>query len=122
MQYEQVMGNSPSHFKGTNNPVEQVSWDDAVLFCQKLSSLPEEKSAGHVYRLPTEAEWEYACRAGTTTDYSFGDDASGLSTYGWFDENSDGTSYPVGGKRANGWGSKAEPRPPRLECRRSESR
>jgi formylglycine-generating enzyme required for sulfatase activity len=72
-QYEQVMGTHTSKFKGLQNPVETVSWNDAVEFCRKLSELPEEKAAGYVYRLPTEAEWEYACRAGTTTAYSFGD-------------------------------------------------
>ena len=64
-QYGQVMGTNPSDFKGPQNPVEEVSWNDAVEFCRKLSALPSEKSAGYVYRLPTEAEWEYACRAGT---------------------------------------------------------
>jgi formylglycine-generating enzyme required for sulfatase activity len=103
-QYEQVMGNNPSQFKGQSNPVEMVSWYDAVEFCRKLSSLTEEKSAGGVYRLPTEAEWEYACRAGTDSEYSFGNDASALSTYGWFNDNSGKTTHPVGKKRANGWG------------------
>ena len=108
-QYEQVMGSNPSKFKGRSNPVEKVSWDDAVSFCQKLSSLRDEQAAGRVYRLPTEAEWEYACRAGTATEYSFGDDASALSTYGWFDANLSSSmkgmsSHPVGEKRANGWG------------------
>ena len=82
-QYQKVMGKNPSHFKGPQNPVETVSWDDAVEFCRKLSAMPAEKTAGHVYRLPTEAEWEYACRAGTTTAYGFGDDRSGLGVYGW---------------------------------------
>ena len=59
-QYENVMGSNPSRFKGSKNPVEMVSWDDAVSFCKKLSELPEEKAAGREYRLPTEAEWEYA--------------------------------------------------------------
>ena len=77
-QYEQVMGVNPSKYKGADNPVETVSWEDAVEFCRKLSELPAEKAAGNVYRLPTEAEWEYACRAGTTTKYSFGDDESDL--------------------------------------------
>ena len=88
-QYEQVMGVNPSHFKGAENPVEKVSGDDAVEFCRRLSDLPAEKAAGNVYRLPSEAEWEYACRAGrrvhtktlalslipstSTTKYSFGD-------------------------------------------------
>ncbi|MEO2013907.1 MAG: formylglycine-generating enzyme family protein, partial [Fuerstiella sp.] len=75
-QYEQVMGSNPSEFKGPQNPVERSSWDEAVEFCRKLSELPAEKAAGYVYRLPTEAEWEYACRAGTTTKYSFGDSQS----------------------------------------------
>jgi len=87
-QYEKVMGTNPSHFKGSQNPVEKVSWDDAVEFCRKLSALPAEKSAGYEYRLPTEAEWEYACRAGTTTTYSFGDSESELGAYAWYGNNS----------------------------------
>jgi hypothetical protein len=84
-QYEQVMKvPNPSEFKGPQNPVEQVSWSNAVEFCRKLSSLPEEKAAGYVYRLPTEAEWEYACRAGTQTAYSFGDSESELGDYAWY--------------------------------------
>ena len=67
-QYQAIMGNNPSYFKGNNRPVERVSWDDAVLFCQKLS-----QRTGKNYRLPSEAEWEYACRAGTKTPFSFGD-------------------------------------------------
>ena len=103
-QYERVMGKNPSNFKGPQNPVEEVSWDDAVEFCRKLSELPEEKAAGRVYRLPTEAEWEYACRAGTTTKYSFGDSESELGEYGWFDKNSDRKTHPVGQKQPNKWG------------------
>jgi formylglycine-generating enzyme required for sulfatase activity len=81
-----------------------VSWDDAVEFCRKLSELPGEKSTGYVYRLPTEAEWEYACRAGTTTEYSFGDSKSELGDYAWYDKNSGKTTHPVGGKKPNAWG------------------
>jgi formylglycine-generating enzyme required for sulfatase activity len=103
-QYEQVMGTNPSNFKGSQNPVEQVSWDDAVEFCRKLSALPAEKKAGYLYRLPTEAEWEYACRAGTTTKYSFGDSDSALGDYAWYGENSGRTTHPVGGKKPNPWG------------------
>ena len=67
-QYQAILGSNPSYFKGNNRPVETVSWDDAVLFCQKLS-----QRKGKSYRLPSEAEWEYACRAGTKTPFSFGD-------------------------------------------------
>ena len=103
-QYEQVMGNNPSEFKGANNPVDSVSWEEALEFCRKLSELPAEKSAGRVYRLPTEAEWEYACRAGTTTKYSFGDDDSKLGDYAWIGGNSGRTTHPVGSKKPNAWG------------------
>ncbi len=103
-QYQKVMGSNPSGFKGPQNPVEQVSWNDAVAFCRKLSELPSEKSGGYVYRLPTEAEWEYACRAGTTTTYSFGDSESELGAYAWYIDNSGRTTHPVGGKRPNACG------------------
>ena len=72
VQYQEVMGENPSEFNGTRRPVERVSWDDAVAFCQRLSEQTVKE-----YRLPTEAEWEYAARAGTTTKYYFGDDISG---------------------------------------------
>jgi formylglycine-generating enzyme required for sulfatase activity len=76
-QYESVMKDNPSHFHRKNGggpeyPVEQVSWDDCVAFCEKMSALSGEKKAGRVYRLPSESEWEYACRAGTTTPFAFG--------------------------------------------------
>jgi formylglycine-generating enzyme required for sulfatase activity/serine/threonine protein kinase len=95
-QYEQVIGSNPSNFKGPQNPVEQVSWDDAVEFCRRLSAVPAEKAAGYVYRLPTEAEWECACRAGTTTEYSFGDSELELGDYAWFGNNS-------GDKQIDAW-------------------
>jgi len=103
-QYEKVMGKNPSDFSDAKNPIEQVNWNDVVEFCRRLSELPEEKAAGHVYRLPMEAEWEYACRAGTTTEYSFGDSESQLGEYAWFNGNSDDTTHPVGQKKANPWG------------------
>ena len=99
-QYLEVMDNDPSSSKGDTKPVEKVSWVDAVAFCRRLS-----KSEGVEYRLPTEAEWEYACRAGTTTAYSFGNyDASGLGEYAWHRGNSDDTTHPVGEKLPNAWG------------------
>jgi formylglycine-generating enzyme required for sulfatase activity len=111
-QYEKVMGENPSHFQGnrvegrdsSEFPVEQVSWEDAVEFSQKLSSLPEEKAAGRVYRLPTEVEWEYACRAGSNTAYCFGNDEELLSDYAWFIDNSGYQTHPVSEKNPNAWG------------------
>jgi formylglycine-generating enzyme required for sulfatase activity len=99
-QYEAVMGTNPSYFKNNpQNPVEQVSWNDAQAFCQKLSEI-----TGKTYRLPTEAEWEYACRAGTTTRYYFGDDDNQLGDYAWYDENSNNKTHPVGQKKPNAFG------------------
>jgi formylglycine-generating enzyme required for sulfatase activity len=97
-QYEAVMGTNPSNFKGATNPVETVSWDDATEFCKKLS----EKTRQAV-RLPTEAEWEYACRAGTATAFSFGDSDSALGDYAWYTSNSGSTTHPVGQKKPNSW-------------------
>ncbi|MDC3225022.1 formylglycine-generating enzyme family protein [Mariniblastus sp.] len=103
-QYEKVMGLNPSKHKGANNPVEMVCWDQAVKFCRVLSELQAEKAAGNVYRLPTEAEWEYACRAGTNTNYSFGNDNTVAGQYGWYSPNTRGETHPVGGKQPNAWG------------------
>jgi formylglycine-generating enzyme required for sulfatase activity len=98
-QYESVMGKNPSLFKGSDLPVEQVSWDEAKEFCQKLSA-----RENRTYRLPTEAEWEYACRANTTTAYNFGNETSQLGGSAWFDGNSDRKTHSVGAKRPNAWG------------------
>jgi formylglycine-generating enzyme required for sulfatase activity len=98
-QYEAVMDTNPSNFRGETNPVETVSWDDATEFCKKLS----EKTRQAV-RLPTEAEWEYACRAGTATAFSFGDADSALGDYAWYSANSGNTTHPVGQKKPNAWG------------------
>ena len=104
-QYEAVMGTNPSKFNGATNPVEEVSWNDATEFCKKLS----EKTRQAV-RLPTEAEWEYACRAGTATAFSFGDADSALGDYAWYKANSGsktrplGQTQPVGQKKPNAWG------------------
>jgi len=103
-QYEKMMGTNPSTFKGQQNPVEMVSWNDCVEFCRKLSELPEEQAAGYEYRLPTEAEWEYACRSGTATAYSFGEDEGQLGEFAWYRGNSNRSTHPVGLKQPNSWG------------------
>ncbi|MEI8213667.1 MAG: formylglycine-generating enzyme family protein [Planctomycetota bacterium] len=139
-QYASVLGSNPSYFQGDRvegkdssmHPVERVSWDEAVEFCKRLSELPDEKKARRVYRLPTEVEWEYACRAGSNTAYCFGDDRRDLVHYAWFGINSGSdeidsqavlnrlgdhprqvvetllssgwTTHPVGLKKPNTWG------------------
>jgi formylglycine-generating enzyme required for sulfatase activity len=106
-QYQAVMGDNPSHFKGNPNlPVEQVTWDEVMEFCAKLNEQSKDKrQEGYAYRLPTEAEWEYACRAGTTTRFSFSDNEAELSKYGNY-ALGDGykNTAPVGLKESNPWG------------------
>jgi formylglycine-generating enzyme required for sulfatase activity len=102
-QWQKVMGNNPSYFKGEKHPVENVSWNEIQVFFRKLNAL-ENTDNNQIYRLPTEAEWEYAARAGTTTAYFFGDDESELRDYAWFLENSGLETHPVGLKRPNPWG------------------
>jgi hypothetical protein len=101
-QYEALIGANPSQFKGAQLPVETVSWNDAKAYCEKLNAL----LAAHAQeaRLPTEAEWEYACRAGTRTRFYSGDDDSDLDAVAWYDKNSGGKTHPVGGKKANVFG------------------
>ncbi len=98
-QYIQIMGHNPSLFKSANNPVEKVSWNDAIEFCRKLST-----KTGMKITLPTEAQWEYACRAGTDTRFSFGDNDMLLETYCWYKSNSIKRSRPVATKKPNAWG------------------
>jgi formylglycine-generating enzyme required for sulfatase activity len=96
-QWEAIMGSNPSNSKGAKNPVEMVSWKDCQGFLARL----KDRAPGMEVRLPTEAEWEYACRAGSRTDFCYGNDALKLSDYAWF---SGETSHPVGEKKANTWG------------------
>jgi formylglycine-generating enzyme required for sulfatase activity len=124
-EYQRVTGDNPSCFSATGDgkkqvsdddkekarvpdtsrfPVEQVSWREAVEFCRKLSAIPGEKAAGRVYCLPTESQWEYACRAGSTTDYYYGNDMFLLDAYARYIVNAGGRTHAVGEKRANAWG------------------
>ena len=108
-QWEAVMGKNPSGFKGPDNPVENVSWDDCQEFLKKLNALPSVKKSGLVFRLPTEGEREYACRAGATGDYcklANGTEItkSTLGRVAWFDDNSGGKTHPVGQKLPNAFG------------------
>ncbi len=98
-QWWAVMGNNPSHFKGVDLPVEMVSWNEAMEFCRKLS-----QKTGQRFDLPTEAEWEYACRAGTSTKYYNGDSESDLARVAWYAGNSGNRRHPVGHKEPNAWG------------------
>ena len=101
-QWEAVMGDNPSEFKGPKKPVEKVSWDDCQQFLGKLNA--KSHSGGSKFQLPSEAQWEYACRAGSETKYCFGGEESGLGDYAWYDENSGNTTHPVGEKKRNAWG------------------
>ncbi len=112
-QYEAVMGTNPSVTQGDDLPVQKVSWNDAMEFCATLTKI--EKAAGRLpfgyeYTLPTEAQWEYACRAGTTTALNNGKNLSSeekcpeMDEVGWYVGNSDETTHPVGQKKPNAWG------------------
>ncbi len=114
-QFARVELPDPSHFKNPANPVDQANWTDAARFCNERSRAEglqpcyDEQTwtcnfDADGYRLPTEAEWEYACRAGGSTVYSFGDDARLLKDYAWLSENSGKKTHPVGRKKPNAWG------------------
>lgn len=107
-EYMAVMGTDPSAFPDDlTRPVDNVTWNDATNYCAKLTE--QERQAGrlptgYAYRLPTEAEWEYACRAGTTTVYSWGNDPAPMRDYAWYEKNSDFKYQKVGRKKPNPWG------------------
>ena len=100
-QWYAVMGNNPSRFRRLQNPVESVSWEEVQTFLQQLNEL---EGCDGCYRLPTEAEWEYAARAGSQSAYSFGDNAERLGMYAWYDANSGSKTHPVAQKLPNAWG------------------
>jgi sulfatase modifying factor 1 len=100
-QWKAVMGSNPSNFKGDDLPVENVSWEDATAFCRKLNQMDGNRPSGYVYSLPSEAQWEYACRAGTMTAMAFGNSLSSREAN--FDLNLNKTT-PVGSYRPNAWG------------------
>jgi formylglycine-generating enzyme required for sulfatase activity len=116
-EYQHVMGVNPSEYSSggahkarvvgqdtARHPVERVSWNQAMEFCRRLSTMPQESSAHREYTLPTEAQWEYACRAGTTSRWHCGDDQTTLSEYAWIKDNAGLATHPVGQKEPNAWG------------------
>ncbi|MBQ8571459.1 MAG: SUMF1/EgtB/PvdO family nonheme iron enzyme [Kiritimatiellae bacterium] len=106
-QWQAIMGNNPSWYKGDlSHPVENVSWDDCQAFIERLNARAEVKQAGLIFFLPTEEQWEYACRAGSTDDYGLlADGREGtLDEMGWYSDNSGNQTHPVGQKKSNAWG------------------
>ena len=103
-QWKAVMGTKPSDFKGEDRPVEKVSWEDCRKFVKELNARFAAQAGGRRFALPTEAEWEYACRAGSNAKWCFGDDESKLQEYAWYYKNSGSKMHAVGTRKANGWG------------------
>lgn len=114
-QFKKYQFPDPSHFKNPKNPLEQINWTDAAMYCNERSRAEglepcydqetwDCNFASSGYRLPTEAEWEYACRAGTNSQYSFGNDTGRLKDHAWFADSSSGKTHPVGQTKANPWG------------------
>ena len=101
-QWKAVMGDNPSQFIGPKDPVEMVSWDVCQQFLAKLNATIGKQ--GGKFVLPTEAQWEYACRAGSAAAFCFGDDESSLGEYAWYFENAEKKTHPVGEKKPNAWG------------------
>ena len=101
-QWVAVMDSNPSNYKGPNNPVVEVNWEHCQVFLDKLNA----KTAGQggKFVMPTDAQWEYACRAGTTTKYCFGDYETQLGDYAWYKANAEDKTHPVGEKKPNAWG------------------
>jgi len=99
-QWQAFMGSNPSEFKGPKNPVDAVTWNDCQAFLKKLN----DRVGRGKFTLPSEAEWEYACRAGSDTEYFFGDDEKLLGEYAWYEHNSGERTHPVGEKKPNAWG------------------
>jgi formylglycine-generating enzyme required for sulfatase activity len=105
--YHVVTGGNKSEFQGPRNSVDRVTWAEANTFCEKATKLLRDAKlikATERIRLPSEAEWEYCCRAGTTTAWSFGDDVNEIGKYAWYKDNSKGEDPPVGKKTPNAWG------------------
>lgn len=98
-QWIAVMGDNPSHFRGAQLPVDSVSWEDCQRFFTRLAA-----RTGRQFALPTEAQWEYACRAGTETKWNFGESENAAPDHAWLRDNSSNTTHPVGQKPPNAWG------------------
>jgi hypothetical protein len=98
-QWIRIMNDNPSYFEGDDNPVEGVTWNDCIEYCKRLSEI-----TGQYYRLPTSSEWEFACRAGTSSEFHSGDGEVALASVGWYEGNSGGKTHPVAKKIPNAWG------------------